>query len=133
MAIFVTRWIRRLSWSSWRVFRLSRQNSGVLWFGNSLLCLGEGRTSRVSFFERSSPHPRSDALLLLADGIRVDRCRGELGMAEPLLHHIEGDAPADSLTPKPWRMPLGQAWGPSGMPAAVIPPAPAGRPSCGST
>src|SRR4051812_47592747 len=43
------------------------------------------------------PHPGCDALLLLADGVRVDRGCGELGMPEPLLHHVEGDAPADSL------------------------------------
>src|SRR3954466_10421404 len=44
-----------------------------------------------------SPHSGGDALLLLAHGVRVDRGRGELGMPEPLLHHVEGDAPADGL------------------------------------
>src|SRR3954454_13592948 len=44
------------------------------------------------------PHPGCDALLLLlADGVRVDRGRGELGMPQPPLHHVEGDAPTDSL------------------------------------
>src|SRR3954451_13703502 len=44
-----------------------------------------------------SPHAGGDALLLLADGVGVDRRGGELGVAEPLLHHVEGDALADGL------------------------------------
>src|ERR671917_1368830 len=46
---------------------------------------------------RRSPHARGDALLLLADRVGVDRSRGELGVAEPLLHHVQRDAPGDGL------------------------------------
>jgi hypothetical protein len=42
-----------------------------------------------------SPHPRRDALLLLADGIGVDRCGGELGVSQPLLHQVQRDAGRD--------------------------------------
>src|SRR3954452_24989779 len=51
----------------------------------------------VPFQASPSPHPGCDALLLLADGVRVNRGCGELGMPEPLLHHVEGNAPADGL------------------------------------
>ena len=39
-----------------------------------------------------SPHARGDALLLLADRISVDRCGGELGVAQPLLHQVQRNA-----------------------------------------
>jgi hypothetical protein len=35
-----------------------------------------------------------DALLLLADGVRVDGRRRELGVSQPLLHHVQRDANA---------------------------------------
>src|SRR3954454_25068880 len=54
-------------------------------------------TQNEPFRADPSPHSGCDALLLLAYGVRVDCRRGELGMPEPLLHHVEGDAPADSL------------------------------------
>ncbi len=45
----------------------------------------------------ASPHPRGDALLLLAHGVGVDRRGGELGMPQPFLQHVERDAPANRL------------------------------------
>jgi hypothetical protein len=44
-----------------------------------------------------SPHPGCDALFLLIHSVRVDRSRGELSVAQPFLHHVEGNAPADRL------------------------------------
>src|SRR4051812_47941541 len=37
----------------------------------------------------ASPHAGCDALLLLPDGVSVNRRRGELGMPQPLLNHVE--------------------------------------------
>src|SRR5829696_7546396 len=60
------------------------------------LSLSQPRTTDP-FCADPLPHPGCDALLLLADSVRVDRRRGKLGMAEPLLHHVEGNAPANGL------------------------------------
>src|SRR3712207_2557098 len=49
---------------------------------------------------RRSPHARGDALLLLADSVRVDRRGGELGVAEPLLDHVQRNAAAGGLHAK---------------------------------
>jgi hypothetical protein len=35
-----------------------------------------------------SPHTASDVHFLGPDGVGVDRCRGKLGMPEPLLHQV---------------------------------------------
>ena len=44
---------------------------------------------------RLPPHFPCDILLLGADGIGIDGGGGELGVAEPFLHHVEGDAAGD--------------------------------------
>lgn len=44
---------------------------------------------------RLPPHFPCDILLLGADGIGVDGGGGKLGVAEPFLHHVEGDAAGD--------------------------------------
>ena len=36
------------------------------------------------------PHPSCDILLFFSDGIRIDRCGGELGMPHPFLDHVQG-------------------------------------------
>src|SRR5215203_2620104 len=57
-------------------------------------CLLPVYSTLLSLRQRGSPHPRGDALFLLHDSIRVNRRRRELGMAQPFLHHVEGDATA---------------------------------------
>ena len=44
---------------------------------------------------RFSPHTRSDLAFFLADGVGIDGGRGYGGMAQPFLHHIEGNVVGD--------------------------------------
>src|SRR4051812_35063349 len=81
-------------------------------------------TSRMAVIEQTkriflpisgcSPHACRNALLLLAHGVRVDRCRGKLGVAQPLLHHVERDTPADGLHPEAMPQALGAGVGAAG-------------------
>ena len=68
------------------------------------------RVCRVApFFAKTglSPHAPSDIFFVGSDSVGVDDRGGELGVTEPFLHQVQGDAGRHSRHPKTMPEPLG--------------------------
>lgn len=66
---------------------------------------------------RSGPHAGEGGLLLLADGVGIDRRSFNQGVTHPLREHMEGDTLVHGMHGVPWRRSLGTRWAPSVMSA----------------